>query len=128
MNIQSTIATMTIEEKVGQMFMLAFAGDQLDAARVLMEEHLVGAAYIGDENVPTARAAIKLDQHPAIFRPQYATGDSTVARRRSRGRLVGDDRRKRHGTGQYGGRRDGRSAMRLRYVPASLPKRCRRLA
>ncbi len=60
MNIQSTIATMTTEEKVGQMFMLAFAGDQLDAARVLMGEHLVGAAYIGDENVPTARAAIHL--------------------------------------------------------------------
>ncbi len=40
MQIQATIASMTIEEKVGQMFMLAFASDQLDEARILMEEHL----------------------------------------------------------------------------------------
>ena len=60
MNIQSTVQSMTIKEKVGQMFMLAFAADQLDAARILMAEHLVGAAYIGDENVPRARAAINL--------------------------------------------------------------------
>ncbi len=60
MNIQSTIASMTTEEKVGQMFMLAFAGDQLDEARVLMAEHLVGGAYIGDDNVPTAAAALAL--------------------------------------------------------------------
>ena len=60
MNIQSTIASMSTAEKVGQMFMLAFAADQLDEARVLMAEHLVGGAYIGDDNVPTAAAALKL--------------------------------------------------------------------
>ena len=60
MTIQSTIASMSIAEKVGQMFMLAFAGDQLDAARILMEEHLVGGSYIGDENVPNAAAAVAL--------------------------------------------------------------------
>lgn len=60
MDIQSTLQSMTIEEKVGQMFMLAFAADQLDAARILMVEHLVGAAYIADENVPKARAAVHL--------------------------------------------------------------------
>ena len=60
MNIESTIASMTFEEKVGQMFMLAFAADQLDEARILMEEHLVGGAYIGDDNVPTAAAALNL--------------------------------------------------------------------
>ena len=60
MNIQSTFATMTTEEKVGQMFMLAFASDQLDEARILMADHLVGGAYISDENVPTAAAAVKL--------------------------------------------------------------------
>jgi beta-N-acetylhexosaminidase len=60
MNIESTIASMTTAEKVGQMFMLAFAGDQLDAARILMEEHLVGGAYISNDNVPTASAALQL--------------------------------------------------------------------
>ncbi len=60
MNIEATIASMTIAEKVGQMFMLAFAGDQLHEARILMQDHLVGGAYISDENVPTASAAVKL--------------------------------------------------------------------
>lgn len=60
MNIESTIESMTTEEKVGQMFMLAFSGDQLDEARILMEEHLVGGAYISNDNVPTAAAAVNL--------------------------------------------------------------------
>lgn len=60
MNIESTIANMTAAEKVGQLFMLAFASDQLDEARVLMEEHLVGGAYISNDNVPTAAAAVNL--------------------------------------------------------------------
>ena len=60
LNIDSTLRFMTTEEKVGQMFMLAFAGDQLDEARILMEEHLVGGAYISNDNVPTAAAALNL--------------------------------------------------------------------
>ena len=60
MNIESTIQSMTTAEKVGQMFMLAFAADQLEEARILMEEHFVGGAYIGDDNVPTAAAALNL--------------------------------------------------------------------
>ena len=60
MSIESTIRSMSVEEKVGQLFMLAFAGDQLDEARILMEEHLVGGAYISNDNVPTAAAAVNL--------------------------------------------------------------------
>lgn len=60
MNIEATIRLMTTEEKVGQLFMLAFAADQVDEARILMEEHLVGGAYIGDDNVPNAGAAVAL--------------------------------------------------------------------
>ena len=60
MTIESTIQSMSVAEKVGQMFMLAFAADQIDAARIMMKEHLVGAAYIGDENVPSAAAAVDL--------------------------------------------------------------------
>ena len=60
MSLDSIIQSMSSAEKVGQMFMLAFAGDQLDAAQILMREHFVGGAYVGDENVPTARDAIDL--------------------------------------------------------------------
>jgi beta-N-acetylhexosaminidase len=57
MNIEALIKDMTLAEKVGQMFLLAFAGNRLDEAQILMEEHFVGAAYIGNENVPTPAAA-----------------------------------------------------------------------
>ncbi|MYE79860.1 MAG: glycoside hydrolase family 3 protein [Chloroflexi bacterium] len=67
MNIQSTLQSMTVEEKVGQMFMLAFASDQLDEARILMGEHLVGGAYISDENMPTAAAALRLRNRLQAF-------------------------------------------------------------
>jgi len=60
MGIDTTIAGMTVAEKVGQMFMLAFAGRQMDEARILMQEHKVGGAYISDDNVPTAAAATQL--------------------------------------------------------------------
>ena len=58
---------MTTAEKVGQMFMLAFAGGQINEARILMEDHLVGGAYISDDNVPTPAAAIALTRSLQTF-------------------------------------------------------------
>ncbi|MDZ4766668.1 MAG: glycoside hydrolase family 3 N-terminal domain-containing protein [Chloroflexota bacterium] len=60
MNNDELLATMTLEEKIGQMFLLAFAGTRLDEARVLFEEHFVGAAYLGDDNLPDAATAASL--------------------------------------------------------------------
>ncbi len=60
MDVEKLLGEMTIQEKVGQMFLLAFSGDRLDEARVLMEENMVGAAYISNENVPTPEAAYDL--------------------------------------------------------------------
>ena len=60
MGLTPVLDSMTLEEKIGQLFMLAFAGDHLDEARVLFEEHFVGGAYISNDNIPTARAAIHL--------------------------------------------------------------------
>jgi beta-N-acetylhexosaminidase len=60
MNVEQMLADMTVEEKVGQLFMLAFASNRLDEARVLMEDHLVGSSYISNDNVPTPAAAIDL--------------------------------------------------------------------
>src|SRR5579859_6587551 len=51
---------MTLQEKIGQLFLLAFSGNRLDEARVLMEERAVGAAYISNDNIPTAKAALEL--------------------------------------------------------------------
>ena len=67
MHIQSTLQTMTTAEKVGQMFMLAFAGGQMNEARILMQDHLVGGAYISDDNVPDPQAAIALTGQLQFF-------------------------------------------------------------
>jgi beta-N-acetylhexosaminidase len=60
MNAEQLLGQMTLEEKVGQLFLLAFAGHRLDEARLLMEQHLVGGAYISNDNIPTPEAALHL--------------------------------------------------------------------
>ncbi len=60
MQIEPLLQSMTLPEKVGQMFLLAFAAGRGDEARILFEEHFVGAAYLGDDNLPDAQAAANL--------------------------------------------------------------------
>src|SRR6185436_7850810 len=60
MTIESLLQRMTLDEKVGQLFLLAFSGPPTDAAQHMMQERAVGAAYISNDNIPTARAAAEL--------------------------------------------------------------------
>ncbi len=60
MDIPKLINSMTLAEKVGQLFMLAFASNNLEEARVLIEEHFVCGSYISNDNVPSAEAAVSL--------------------------------------------------------------------
>lgn len=62
LDVNALIQDMTLEEKIGQLFLLAFSSDRLDEARVLMEEHFVGAAYISNDNVPNPAAAVQMAQ------------------------------------------------------------------
>ena len=59
-DMKSLLKEMTLQEKIGQLFLLAFSGNRLDEAKVLMEEWAVGAAYISNDNIPTAKAASDL--------------------------------------------------------------------
>ncbi len=68
------IASMTLEEKVGQMFLLAFSGDRLDEARVLMEEYGVGGSYISNDNIPTPEAAAAMTQQLQGFAARTRLG------------------------------------------------------
>lgn len=52
--------TVTLEEKIGQMLMLAFAGERLDQARILVQKHHVGACYLGQDNARTPAEAVQL--------------------------------------------------------------------
>jgi beta-N-acetylhexosaminidase len=59
-DVEQLLSKMTLDEKIGQMFLLAFSADRLDEARILFEEHFVGASYIGNDNVPTRQKAVEL--------------------------------------------------------------------
>jgi beta-N-acetylhexosaminidase len=60
MDVEQLIKQMTLEEKLGQLFLLAFAGSRLDEARVLLEDYFVGSCYISNDNVPTPEKAFAL--------------------------------------------------------------------
>jgi beta-N-acetylhexosaminidase len=60
MNIEQLLKDMTLDEKIGQLFLLAFSKDRLDEARVLFEDYFVGASYISNDNIPTPEKAAGL--------------------------------------------------------------------
>ena len=60
MNNTSLLSKMSLEEKVGQMFLLAFAGKRLEEARIMLQKHYVGGCYISQENAATPEEALKL--------------------------------------------------------------------
>src|SRR2546428_644054 len=45
-----SVRSMTLEQKVGQMFMLAFAGSTAQDAAALLRDHHVGACYLSNDN------------------------------------------------------------------------------
>ena len=55
--VEKLISTMTLEEKVGQLFVLAFAGRDIEYAKELVKAHHVGGFYITDDNAATLEQA-----------------------------------------------------------------------
>lgn len=69
--VAQLISTMTLAEKVGQLFVLAFAGQDIDYAKKLVKDYHVGGFYITDDNAATPMGAKKLAnelQHQAQLR------------------------------------------------------------
>ena len=60
MSVDALLGKMTLNEKVGQVFLLAFDGGQLDEARVLFEQHFVGGSYLSNDNLPEPQVAAAL--------------------------------------------------------------------
>ncbi len=65
---------LSLEQKIGQMFMLAFAGTTGADAAVLIREHHVGACYLSNDNLHSPRQAARLSA--ALQR--YALGASQL--------------------------------------------------
>src|SRR5207247_1865711 len=47
----ASVDRLTLEQKVGQMFMLAFAGSTAASAATLLRDHHVGACYLSNDNL-----------------------------------------------------------------------------
>jgi beta-N-acetylhexosaminidase len=62
MHIHSLIKKMSLEEKIGQMFMLAFAANRRDEAQIMIEKHSIGACYLSQENATTPEEAHTLSR------------------------------------------------------------------
>src|SRR2546428_11533091 len=60
-----SVRSMTLEQKVGQMFMLAFAGSTAKHAAALLRDHHVGACYLSNDNFvdPAQAAALAAEPH-----------------------------------------------------------------
>ena len=58
--VEQLLPTLTIEEKVGQLFILAFAGEDTDYALDLIKNYHVGGFYITDDNAHSLVDAKKL--------------------------------------------------------------------
>ena len=57
LDVERLLGEMTIEEKVGQLFLLAFDAANADAAETLFERHFVGGSYLSNDNLPSPAAA-----------------------------------------------------------------------
>ena len=59
-NINQLLNAMTIEQKVGQLFLLAFAGQDLDYANELVRKRHIGGFYLTDDNAANPQQAKEL--------------------------------------------------------------------
>lgn len=69
--ISQLVASLPLEQKVGQLFMLAFAGQDLAYAKTLVADFHIGGFYLTDDNAPNPAAARALAselQHTAALR------------------------------------------------------------
>lgn len=67
--VEQLIATLSVEEKVGQLFILAFAGEDVSYAKSLVKDYHVGGFYITDDN---AHSLIEAENLSATLQKQAA--------------------------------------------------------
>ncbi len=59
-DVASAHGALSLEQKVGQMFLLAFAGPTPADAAVMIREHHIGGCYLSNENLTTPGQAVAL--------------------------------------------------------------------
>ena len=66
-DVEWLMGEMTLEEKVGQLFLLAFEADSIDAAQTLFERYFVAGSYQSNDNLPTPAAAAEMTARIQAF-------------------------------------------------------------
>ena len=74
MDVDALLGEMTVDEKVGQLFMLAFEAASIDAAETLFERYFIGASYLSNDNLPTPEAAAAMTQRMQLFAARTRLG------------------------------------------------------
>jgi beta-N-acetylhexosaminidase len=62
LDADALLGEMTLDEKVGQLLLLAFEADRLDAAEILFERYHVGGSYLSNDNLPDPVAAARMTE------------------------------------------------------------------
>ncbi len=70
----SRVARMSVKEKVGQLFLLAFAKHRLEDIRTMIETYFIGGCYISDENAATPTEALRLSRNLQSFATATPSG------------------------------------------------------
>src|SRR5688572_3377514 len=66
-DVDALLGEMTLDEKVGQLFLLAFEAENVDAAETLFERYFVGGSYLSNDNLPTPEVAAAMTQRIQRF-------------------------------------------------------------
>jgi len=67
MDVDRLLGEMTLQEKVGQLFLLAFEAESIDAAETLFKRYFVGGSYLSNDNLPTPAAAAAMTSRIQAF-------------------------------------------------------------
>lgn len=74
MDVDQLLGEMTLDEKVGQLFLLAFEADNVEAARTLFERYFVGGSYLSNDNLPDPAAATAMTARIQGFAERTRSG------------------------------------------------------
>lgn len=60
MDIDAVLASLDLDQKVGQLFFPAFLGTDLQHARIMVDEYFVGGFYLSQDNLKTPKQTLEL--------------------------------------------------------------------
>lgn len=73
-DVDQLLGQMTLDEKVGQLMLLAFEAENAATAELLFERYFVGGSYLSNDNLPTPSAAAQMTERIQGFAQRTRLG------------------------------------------------------